>query len=216
MSEPTGTQYSGFWARFLAFLADSAIVFLVSTALLVGAAMALGDQALILVALFVLAAAFLYWPVMHASGVQGTVGKAIVGLKVTRFDGGSISIVRSVWRELAKIFSAAIFMLGYLMAAVLPRKQGLHDLLAGTYVVREGPSRALVALLIVIAGIGLPVLVVPMVVDTAVMKRMSAPFEATVVQDLVKQVPQPVQEGAKQAFASAQDFAKQASGWVQN
>src|SRR3954462_6577401 len=137
MSEPTGTQYGGFWVRFLAFLADSAIVFLVSAALVVGAAMVLGPAVLMPVMLGVLLLGLLYWPVMHASGTQATLGKAIVGLKVARFDGRRISILRSVWRELAKGFSAIPLMLGYLLAALLPRKQGLHDLLAATYVVRE-------------------------------------------------------------------------------
>ena len=216
MSEPTGTQYAGFWARLLAFLADSAIVFLVSTALLVGAAMALGDQALMLVVLFVLPAALLYWPVMHASGVQGTVGKALVGLKVTRFDGERISIFRSLWRELAKILSAAILMLGYLIAALLPRKQGLHDLLAGTYVVREGAPRAFVALLVAIAGIALPVVVAPMVVDAEVLKKMSGLVQSIVPQDVMKQVPRPVQDGMKEGFASMQDVVKHAIGWVED
>src|SRR5262245_46896920 len=216
MSEPTGTQYAGFWARFLAFLADSAIVFLVSTALLVGAAMALGDQALILVALFVLAAAFLYWPVKHIAGLQGPVGKAIVGLKVTRFDGQSISIVRSVWREVAKVFSSAILLLGFLIAAVLPRKQALHDLLAGTYVVREGASRAFLALLIAIVGFALPVVAVPMLVDASVVKRTAALAESMVPADLMKQVPRPVQDGMKEGFASIQGVVKHAIGWVED
>src|SRR6185295_689445 len=152
MSEPTGTQYGGFWVRFLAFLADSAIVFLVCAALLIGAALALGPELPMPVMLGVLLLGFLYWPVMQASGTQATLGKAIVGLKVARFDGRRISILRSVWRELAKVFSAIPLMLGYLLAALMPRKQGLHDLLAATYVVREGPSRILAALAIALAG----------------------------------------------------------------
>ena len=50
MSEPTGTQYAGFWARLLAFLADSAILFLVSSATLDRAALSLGPEALMPVA----------------------------------------------------------------------------------------------------------------------------------------------------------------------
>src|SRR5262249_16442991 len=137
-------------------------------------------EALMPVAIAVSLLGLLYWPVMHASGVQGTFGKAIVGLKLARFDGRRISILQSVWRELMKIPSAAVLMLGYLIAAVLPRKQALHDLLAATYVVREGPSRALTALLVAVAGFALPVIVVPMVVDPAVMKKASVMVEAMV------------------------------------
>ena len=206
MPEPTGTQYAGFFARLLAFLADTALVFLVSAAILTAAAMALGPDLLMAVAVFVSLIGLLYWPVMHASGVQGTLGKAIVGLKVTRFDGRRISIVRSVWRELSKVFSSAILMLGYLIAAVLPRKQALHDLLAGTYVVREGPSRALLALLIAVVGFALPVVVVPMLVDASVMKRTAAMAESMVPADLKKQIPAPAQDLMKQALGHGREL----------
>jgi uncharacterized RDD family membrane protein YckC len=204
MPEPTGTQYAGFFARLLAFLADTALVFLVCAAILTGAAIALGPDLLMPVAFGVSLIGLLYWPVMHASGVQATLGKAIVGLKVARFDGRRISIVRSVWRELSKVFSTAIFMLGYLIAAVLPRKQALHDLLAATYVVREGPSRALTALLIAVVGFALPVLVVPMLVDVSVVKRTAAMVESMVPADLAKQVPASAQEVVKQALGHGQ------------
>jgi uncharacterized RDD family membrane protein YckC len=213
MSEPTGTQYGGFWVRFLALLADSAIVFLVCAALLIGATMLLGPDELTPVLFAVWLLGILYWPVMHASRGQATFGKAIVGLKVARFDGRRISILRSLWRELAKIVSAALLMLGYLMAAVLPRKQGLHDLLAATYVVREGSSHAVAALAIAVAGFALPV-VIPMVVDAGVIKTITATAEGVIPQnlpqDLMKQVPAPAQELMKQALGPMQDLIKQA------
>jgi uncharacterized RDD family membrane protein YckC len=208
MPEPTGTQYAGFFTRLLAFLADAAIVFLVSAAILTGAALALAPDFLTPVAFGVCLIGLLYWPVMHASRVQGTFGKAIVGLKVSRFDGRRISIVRSVWRELSKVFSSAIFMLGYLFAAVLPRKQALHDLLGATYVVREGPSHPLAALLVAAVGFALPAIVVPMLVDASLMKKAATVAEGLVSTDLVKQVPAPVQEVARQALGHAQEAMK--------
>jgi len=213
MSEPTGTQYAGFWARLLAFLADSAIVFLVSAALLAGAAVALGPEALMPVAFGIAALGLLYWPVMHASGVQGTFGKVIVGLKVTRFDGRPISILRSVWRELGKILSASVLMLGYLAAAVLPRKQALHDLLAGTYVVREGPSRPFAALAVAVAGFALPVVVIPMWMDPAVIKKTGATMEAMVPPELMKQVSG--QDLVKQSLGTGQEWVSRALESIQ-
>jgi uncharacterized RDD family membrane protein YckC len=199
MSEPTGTQYGGFWIRLLAFLADSAIVFLASAALLIGAAMALGPDGLMPAVFAVWLLGFLYWPVMHASRRQATFGKAIVGLNVSRFDGRRISILRSLWREVAKIFSAAVLMLGYLMAALTPRKQGLHDLMSATYVVREGPSRIIPALAVAIAGFALPVFVVPMVLDAATLSTLTSIAGGMVPQDLMKQIPGPAQDLVKQA-----------------
>ena len=216
MPEPTGTQYAGFWARLLAFLADSAIVLLVSLALLVGVDMALGPEAHMPVVVAVSLLGLLYWPLMQASGLQATLGKAIVGLKVARLDGRRISILRSVWRELAKVISAAVLMLGYLMAALMPRKQGLHDLLAATYVVREGPSRIIPALAVAAAGFALPVVVGPMAASPAVMATLSGIAQQMAAQqDLVKQIPGPAQDLMKQITASARDLMKQIAGPAQ-
>jgi len=200
MSEPTGTQYGGFWIRFLALLADSAIVFVLSTALLVGATIALGPDDMTLAVIAVGVLGFLYWPILHASRLRATFGKAILGLHVTRFDGRRISILRAVWREIAKIFSSAVFMLGYVIAAVTPRKQALHDLMAATYVSREGVSRVFPALLIVLAGFATPVFVAPMVVDRAVQSAMEKLVMDAIAQyDPMKQQTRPAAPAMKVA-----------------
>jgi uncharacterized RDD family membrane protein YckC len=200
MSEPTGTQYGGFWIRFLALLADSAIVFVLSTVLLVGAAMALGpdDMTVAVIAVWVLG--FLYWPILHASRLRATFGKAILGLHVTRFDGRRVSILRALWREIAKIFSSAVFLLGYVIAAVTPRKQALHDLMAATYVAREGVSRVFPALLLVLAGFATPVFVAPMVVSPAVQSAMEKIATDAIAQyDPLKQPTRPTAPAMKVA-----------------
>jgi len=192
MSEPTGTQYGGFWIRFLAFLADSAIVFVLSAALLIGAGMALGPNDLTLAVLAVWVLGFLYWPILHASRMRGTFGKALLGLHVTRFDGRRISILRALWREIAKIFSSAVFLLGYVIAAFMPRKQALHDLMAATYVAREGVSRVFPAMVVVLAGFAAPAFVVPMVVDPSIQSAMEKmAMDAIAQYDPVKQQTRP-------------------------
>ena len=192
MSEPTGTQYGGFWVRFLAFLADSAIVFFISSALFVGAAMVLAPNDLTLAAIAIWVLGVLYWPVLHASRLSATFGKAILGLRVSRFDGRRISFLRALWREIAKIFSGAVFMLGYVIAAVTPRKQALHDLMAATYVAREGVSRVFPAVLVALAGFATPVFLAPMLVDPSVMARMEKTAMDTVSQyDPMNQAPRP-------------------------
>lgn len=200
MSEPTGTQYGGFWVRFLALLADSAIVFLMSAALLLGAAMALGPGDLTVAVIAVWVLGFLYWPILHASRLRATFGKAILGLYVTRFDGRRISILRAIWREIAKIFSGAVFLLGYVIAAVTPRKQALHDLMAATYVAREGVSRVFPAFLIVLAGFATPVIVAPMVVDPAVQSAMEKiAMDAVAQYEPLEQPTRPVAPATKVA-----------------
>ena len=173
MSEPSGVQYGGFWIRLLALLADSAIVFLFFALAVAGAAMALEPAHLVPVALTAAALGLLYWPVLHASPLQATLGKLVVGLKVTRFDGRRISILRAVWRELTKAAAAAPALLGYAMAAVMPRKQGLHDLLSATYVVREGGAHIVPAVAMAAGGFALPLFVGPMVLDPAAVARIT-------------------------------------------
>ena len=203
MSEPSGMQYGGFWIRLIALLADSAIVFMVCALLVAGAAVALEPELLPPVALVASLLAFLYWPVMHASGRQATFGKALLGLKVARLHGGRISILRSLGRELSKVLSGMVFMLGYVMAGFTPRKQALHDLVASTYVVREGVSRLVPALAVVVAGFVLPVVVVPMFVGAALMSTMTSMAQAMVSQpDPMKQAapkpkPKPAVQTAK-------------------
>jgi uncharacterized RDD family membrane protein YckC len=194
MSEASGTQYGGFWIRFLAFLADSAIVFLVSALLVAGAAMALGLEVLAPVILAVWALGYLYWPVMHASARQATFGKAMLGLKVARLDGSRISILRSLGRELAKILSSAVFMVGYIMAAFTGRKQALHDLVASTYVIREGPSRVVPALAVAVAGFALPLVLVPLLIGAAMMSMMTDMMMAAVMSQ-----PAPTQQASRPA-----------------
>lgn len=197
MTEPSGTQYGGFWIRFLALLADSAIVFVLSALIIAGGAAALGPELIPLLVLVVTVLGFLYWPVMHASGRQATFGKAILGLKVARLHGGRISILRSLARELSKILSGMVFMLGYLMAGLTPRKQGLHDLVASTYVVREGVSRVVPALAITIAGFALPYVVVPMIAGAALLSTM-----ATMAEGMVSS-PDPMKAAPKTPVAKA-------------
>lgn len=168
--EPVGTQYGGFWIRLLALAVDLSLLFLLSAAVLAGMASATDD--LMPVAFTLLAAAPLYWPLMHVSPLGATLGKAIIGLRVTRFDGARISLPRSLWRETAKILSLGTAMLGYAISAVLPRKQTLHDLLAATYVVREGPLRLIPALALVAAGFAGPLLGGPRVLDAAVVSKI--------------------------------------------
>jgi uncharacterized RDD family membrane protein YckC len=197
MSEPTGTQYGGFWVRLIALLADSAIVFLSSALIIAGAAMAVGPETLVPIVLVVTLAGALYWPVMHASRRRATFGKSIVGLRVTRFDGRRISLLRSLWREIAKFFSSALLLLGYIMAAFTPRKQALHDLMSATYVVREGPARVIPALAVAVAGFALPMVVGPMIIGAAVVSAMT-----DMAQGVVSDAP-PMKQAARPASKAA-------------
>jgi uncharacterized RDD family membrane protein YckC len=68
-----------------------------------------------------------------------TVGKWATGLRIERNDGGKIGIGRAFLRHfIGYPLSFALAGLGFLIAAVSVHGRGLHDMIAGTIVVREG------------------------------------------------------------------------------
>jgi Tfp pilus assembly major pilin PilA len=77
---------------------------------------------------------------MQSSSRQATLGKMALGIKVTSAEGERISFLRATGRYFATILSGLILMIGYLLAAFTQRKQALHDMIAGTLVVRADAS----------------------------------------------------------------------------
>lgn len=77
-------------------------------------------------------------------GLTGfTVGKWATGLRILRADGMEIGIGRALLRHFVGYPLSFITLgLGFLAAAFTMRGRGLHDLIAGTIVVREGPAVA--------------------------------------------------------------------------
>ena len=73
-------------------------------------------------------------------GLTGlTVGKWATGLRILRADGLEIGVGRAFLRHFVGYpVSFVPFGVGFLLAAVNSRGRGLHDLIAGTVVVREG------------------------------------------------------------------------------
>ena len=86
--------------------------------------------------LITLAIQFVYFAYLESSEKQATVGKMVLGLKVTDLNGQRISFARAAGRFLGKFLSSMILGIGYIMAGFTEKKQGLHDMIAGTLVVR--------------------------------------------------------------------------------
>jgi uncharacterized RDD family membrane protein YckC len=74
-------------------------------------------------------------------GLTGlTIGKWATGLRIRRSDGTELGIGRAFLRHfIGYPLSALTLGLGFIIAALNARGRGLHDLIAGTIVVREGP-----------------------------------------------------------------------------
>ena len=150
----TGQPYpfKGFWIRLVASFIDGIIllilIILLATISLVifGAALGEGAGVGMFLLVFILAsiATILYKPIMEASEYQGTVGKYALGMKVVDQNGQRITMTSSFLRTILYIIGAQGFLLclGVVMIGFTEYKQGLHDILANTYVVTnhwEGP-----------------------------------------------------------------------------
>ena len=144
--------YKGFWIRLVAALIDGIVlaiivIFLAVLSLLFFGA-TLGEGAglgmFFLVLILASLATILYKPIMEASDYQGTFGKYALGLKVVDKNGQKITMTSSFLRTILYIIGAQAFLLclGIVMIGFTEYKQGLHDILANTYVVTtywEGP-----------------------------------------------------------------------------
>lgn len=123
---PPLLQYAGFWWRFLAWALD-ALILCAIYAIMLGA----GDSGL---ATFIIS--WLYYALCESSRWQGTLGKRACKLIVVDEETNSISFARASGRYFAKILSMLTLGIGYIMAAFTRRKQALHDIIAGTLVLR--------------------------------------------------------------------------------
>lgn len=79
----------------------------------------------------------IYHIVMECAPKQATYGKQILKIKVCDINGERISLSRSVGRNLAKIVSVMTVFVGYLVSFFNRKQQCLHDMIAGTLVVKD-------------------------------------------------------------------------------
>lgn len=129
-----GIVYAGFWLRLAAWLLD---VLIISAAMTLMATVSRGREEPV-INLSALVGVWLYYALMESSRHQGTLGKLVLGLKVTDRDGnGPISFGRATGRHFSKFFSSVLLGIGYLMAGFTARKQALHDMIAGCLVLRR-------------------------------------------------------------------------------
>jgi len=124
-------HFAGGWIRFLAYIIDAIILGIVSTLLQAIAGENLGGNLAGIVALA-------YLVVMIALKQQ-TVGMMILKLKLVHADKKDmnwwgVALLREI---LGRIVCALTLGIGYLIMFWTGKKQGLHDMVAKTYVIRE-------------------------------------------------------------------------------
>jgi uncharacterized RDD family membrane protein YckC len=133
--------YAGFGPRFGALVTDI-LIFWISGGILRGILGDLLPDPMVLgrfrLSTVVLAAAFWAYLVLTTALMGGTLGKRAFRLRVVSKDFGRPDWATVVFREvIGRIIVAGLFFVGYLWVAVDRRKQGWHDKIADTYVVKK-------------------------------------------------------------------------------
>lgn len=145
---PEGSP-AGFWVRGAALTVDSFVLqaaflpfqfFIVYPMLLAGGIGRRSDPARMMAVnagyytvMFLVYVGYVVW--MHGRWGQ-TLGKVATGVKVVKVSGDPIGYGRSFGRWLGTLLDFLTFGIGYLMAGVRSDKRALHDLVAGTRVIK--------------------------------------------------------------------------------
>lgn len=139
-------RYAGFWIRVGAHLIDSLLIFAVTTALAFtyfaltsaeppapGTAEPQTSALDLVLWLLIAVAVIVFWRTRGA-----TPGKMLCGLRIVNAETlGHLSTGQCIGRYFAYIVSALPLLLGYIWVGIDKRKQGFHDKLASTLVVRQ-------------------------------------------------------------------------------
>jgi len=132
-------RFAGFWNRFFAYLIDLVPVFVLS---IVGAILPFFSQKLAFVALLTMFLSFgwIFYNVLFLPATRGTTfGKRMLGLAIVTdatAPGQGLGWGKAFLRLVGYFVNSFTAGIGYLLIAFTAKKQGLHDLIAGTYVVR--------------------------------------------------------------------------------
>lgn len=144
MDEKQNVEYAGFWIRTLATIIDSILLMLVTFPLLVyiygwdyfdveKTGFIAGPADFLISWVLPSVAVIIFW-----LKKQATPGKMVVGVKVVdAVTGNTLSVGQAIGRYLAYFISLLPLGLGFVWIAFDSRKQGWHDKLAGTVVVKS-------------------------------------------------------------------------------
>ena len=126
-------NYMGFWIRLGAYSVDVLMFLSLSFAILPNIGIQLSD---LNTNLFVTIAGGVYRSVF--TGLSGqTIGKMIFKIRVVDFDGTQPSLKTAFFREIpCKILAEFLLFIGFIWVAFDREKQGLHDKIVGTHVVK--------------------------------------------------------------------------------
>jgi uncharacterized RDD family membrane protein YckC len=129
-------KYVGFGPRLLAAIIDSILLNIVGFIIGMVLQMVMGKSGLTLAQVISLAIN-IYYIVFYQASTGQTLGKKAMGIKVVTLDGKKPSAGIFFLRDIVgKLVSAVILFIGFFMILWDGKKQGLHDKIASTVVVK--------------------------------------------------------------------------------
>lgn len=135
-TQTPGMHYAGFWIRLVAVLVDSIILAIIGRLLFGpqtvdfngGGINTHGGGRFVLSVVFMVG--FWIWQ-------SATPGKMLLGLKIVQEDGSKLTWQKALLRYVGYMLSSVVFCLGFIWIGFDKRKQGWHDKIAKTFVVKK-------------------------------------------------------------------------------
>jgi uncharacterized RDD family membrane protein YckC len=143
---PISSILANFWWRLLAYAIDYVLLILLMSSVGIAFGLVLRftgislhwedehDTKLKLITVIIFLA---YNSGFEATRMQGSIGKTICGLKVVNAQGQRINFSNALGRNAGKLLSSLVLGMGYLNIFWDKHRQGWHDQMAKTYVIRK-------------------------------------------------------------------------------
>ena len=125
---PSSPAYASPWKRLAAFLVDLPLLVILGGVCRVLLPQVTGLEYL---------AGWIYFAAMESSGLQATVGKKLLGLRVTGRQGNRLGFCRASARYGGKLLSVISLGAGFAMIFFTEEKQAFHDYVAGSVVLDD-------------------------------------------------------------------------------
>lgn len=202
--------YGGFWERFAALLLDGLLLWIVNMVVfgVLTAAYGFGmlfkqtqPMSLVLnLSPWLISACYFVW---MESGERGaTFGKRALKLRVVDSQGQRISRGRAAGRWVAHALSYITLLIGYLIQPFTGRKQALHDMVAGTLVIKTDKNSSGLVIILGIVGAFFA-----LIIGMGIVAALAVPqFEAYMNKSKMMQVMQADVIG-RAAAKTVQDYA---------
>ncbi len=132
-------RFAGFWMRFWAYLLDLIVIGSIER-LIINPLFRILEVPLMEFNMFApisIASAIIFYLyfVLMTKYFHQTLGKMVFGLRVIDLKSDKLSWGTILFREWIGRFISATIVVGYIVVAFLPKKQGLHDLFTDTSVI---------------------------------------------------------------------------------